>query len=630
MNEIEFLYNYPGIFWIIYIVIAIYVSYRLYKGNKVILFLLRSLSLVLISFLLFQPIISFTNKKEIKTKSILLIDDSRSMRNVNLNENILNLYDKVILNNDSLTEIDNLELLKFSNGRSNLNNFFNSKKFNTMKSENTLSRIDVITDGWLDNQQLSFSENSDIEINFIKPNETIEADLFIKDIILDKYNSKTELIIVPGIKNFKIDSVSVKISSNEHVKISKTLSFNESEIIIEMEDKQEDELLYVEIESNYKEKNYENNRRTIFYGNEHKISTIDFVYDKPDINMTFFVRMLKNSGYSVNKIKADDTILIKNFPVFWNIGLEYKTIIESNKINSYMICDRFGFLDELPRVNQNLISTSVKASDEPLTAFAFKTDNQEFDLQNLPDVLVFSQENKRGWLSVVTDTDNKNIISIDDKLNRIFITIDNIYKLIFTQNAFEPDDRFSRLISNLLNVASKRKVNENIKINPLSDDVFVGEPLIFSGRIYDELGKLEKDIQPILSIDNRKFYFENRDNNFHVQIEFDSIGIFDYTIDVLKSGKQIYSKKSKIAVINDDPELKNSGVNSDVLEFMSRSRSNSKVIPLDSLSYNKPKTKTIIQSSKDSFKLYDNLYFFIILIITLSIEIIIRRLNNLS
>jgi len=166
-EEINLHLTYPAIYFIIAIILIGGYAYYVYrftippvsKLKKIILVTLRTLALIIILFIFFEPILSFTKKIILEPVNLVFVDNSRSITiddgSDRIND-VRNIVDKIIANpmsaNDEINLFgdkvvnlseDSLNKLDFEDPVTNISQVISSIK----RDEKNYSTITLITDG---------------------------------------------------------------------------------------------------------------------------------------------------------------------------------------------------------------------------------------------------------------------------------------------------------------------------------------------------------------------------------------------------------------------------------------------------------------------------------------------------
>ncbi|MEJ2105684.1 MAG: hypothetical protein P8X47_14085 [Ignavibacteriaceae bacterium] len=166
-EEVSLTLNYPVIYLFLAILLIAGYSYYVYrytippvnKSRKILLVTLRALALLLLCFILFEPILNLNRKLNLEPSNLVFIDNSRSMtiddgtkRSTNSKEILNYLLNNASQNNLTFYEFgnsvrdlsaDSLDRVNFSDGSTNLQEVFNYVK----NSEKNIASTTIITDG---------------------------------------------------------------------------------------------------------------------------------------------------------------------------------------------------------------------------------------------------------------------------------------------------------------------------------------------------------------------------------------------------------------------------------------------------------------------------------------------------
>jgi len=218
-------------------------------SNKIrtILFSLRSSAVVLLLLLIFEPLLTITNKKTLEPATFIFIDNSNSIaqkdsvKRINrikeLTSNILSSEKenvKVYLFGQNINSVDedSINLLKFNEPLTNYSNIFNT----IQKEKNPISSAVIISDGIINDgtEPLYDAERSSFPIFTVGIGDSTQIkDVFIKDIIFNQYiyaQKQTELELVVFNDGFENRQVNVQMFEEGKSLATKTLSLSSSGI----------------------------------------------------------------------------------------------------------------------------------------------------------------------------------------------------------------------------------------------------------------------------------------------------------------------------------------------------------------------------------------------------------------
>jgi hypothetical protein len=217
------------------------------KKIRLILFSLRSCAVVLLLLLIFEPLLTVINRRNIEPTSFIFIDNSNSIahkdsvKRINqikeLSNKILTTYSenvKVYLFGQNVRSVapNTLEKLKLDEPLTNFSNIFSSFQ----KEKNSISSAVIISDGIINDglDPLYNAERSPFPIFTVGIGDSTQFnDLFIKDIIYNQYiyaGKETELELLIYNVGFENRQVSIQMYEEGKSFQTQTINLNSSGI----------------------------------------------------------------------------------------------------------------------------------------------------------------------------------------------------------------------------------------------------------------------------------------------------------------------------------------------------------------------------------------------------------------
>jgi len=168
-KEIGFSLTYPAAYLFLALILIAAYSFYVYRytipqinpSKKILLISLRVLALLLLCFILFEPILNFSRKLILEPANLVFVDNSRSMTiedRTNRSSKVKEILDdfSAHASDDNLTfyefgnfirevNADSLDQVNFSDGATNLQDVFNFVK----SSDKNIASVTIITDGVL-------------------------------------------------------------------------------------------------------------------------------------------------------------------------------------------------------------------------------------------------------------------------------------------------------------------------------------------------------------------------------------------------------------------------------------------------------------------------------------------------
>ena len=238
-DEIGLSLAYPSVYLFIALILIAAYSYYVYRytipninqSKKILLVSIRVLALLLLCFILFEPILNLSKKLILEPANMVFIDNSRSMTindGTNRSSNVKKILDDFSANasDDNLTffefgnstrevKDDSLDKISFTDGSTNLQDLFNYVK----GSDKNIASVTLITDGVLTSGSNPYYEAIKLGIPIFTigiGDTTQRKDVEIKKVIHNDYlYAKTPTNIIAAIYNKGFAGQSVTASLYE-------------------------------------------------------------------------------------------------------------------------------------------------------------------------------------------------------------------------------------------------------------------------------------------------------------------------------------------------------------------------------------------------------------------------------
>ncbi len=182
----------------IIIIVGVFLFYRvtspeISRRKQYLLSSLRITYLIIIAFLLFNPILRYFHTKMIKPSIVLLIDDSESMENkfnettkIKRMEQLSDILEKK--GNNKNYDVHKLYLSQYN--KKQKSNTLLLPFYDYLKNEKRINEIQgiyLLSDGWIHDENLSFIQMSQIPVHsFLYETEKTESDLSIVNLVYNK------------------------------------------------------------------------------------------------------------------------------------------------------------------------------------------------------------------------------------------------------------------------------------------------------------------------------------------------------------------------------------------------------------------------------------------------------------
>ncbi len=560
--------------------------------TKIVLITLRSLALVFILTMLFEPTITFNQNVEVKPKSILVVDNSSSIINKDsLNRSddahtfIADFKSRVNGSSEHFTfgkditpiQIDDKTKLLFNESVTNFDNITNY-----FKAKENISSITILSDGILTegtNSYLDF-EKLNIPIFTIAIGDTSQlTDILIKKASYNKLiyiDKTTEIKTVIKNTNLSGSKVSVSLHDDSGILTKKQIILNENGINSVIFDYKPSSIgkqrLMVKVSQLSKEETSENNIYPfVLEVLDDKIKVL-LIAGAPSSDLSILSQsLLKNENIKLNKIiqittdkfidtesnkeKLDsaDIILMIDFPTVntpATILNQVKNNLISNQTPFIFILSQSIDYTKIYRLSDQLPFTTTKLSrNKILVQPEIKSYNNTL-LKNttgwskLPPIYMNTSELVlKSGTTLLAIGNNKNNAT---QIPMLFVSniassraiVLNGYN--FWKWSLQSDNSIERLFSNFISNAIRwLYANNNQKrlfVNTSKDIYNSSETIEFIGNVYDESLSLRNDANVEIKISS---------DNYEKTIKLvpTKIGQYEGTINISKPGDFNYSAK---------------------------------------------------------------------------------------
>lgn len=251
--DIQINYSYSSYLLILAIVLLIIFTYFIHRVTvpplsalkRSVLISLRSISLIVLLFLIFEPVLSFSKKIEISPKNLVFIDNSRSIKIDDGSDrqtkikNIIkdfstyaNFDFNTFGSNIKTVSEDSLEGIKFDEGLTNFENIFDQLHI----EEQNITSITIISDGGINggNNPVFQADKFNIPIFTIGIGDTTKRnDAEVKSIFTNNFiYTETPTQVVATINNYKLGGKSTTLSLFENDKLleQKIITLSDEEV----------------------------------------------------------------------------------------------------------------------------------------------------------------------------------------------------------------------------------------------------------------------------------------------------------------------------------------------------------------------------------------------------------------
>ncbi|MEO8398756.1 MAG: hypothetical protein ABI550_02955 [Ignavibacteriaceae bacterium] len=332
-EKIDLTFSFPSVFFLIALILLGGYAYYVYRytvpavsaPKKIFLTSLRTLALILLLFIFFEPILTLAQKNILKPINLIFVDNSRSILiddGTNRKQNIENFLNKISNKNlpknsevlafgSSIKKIneDSLSQINFSEGSTNFEKIFS----NLEKANENISSIVVISDGAITEGEnpLLAAEKLNIPVFTIGVGDTTKHnDVEIKNVLFNEFfYAETPTTILAAVSNIGFEGKQNNISlfENDNLIEQKNIILNKDgiqNISFEYKPKTSGEKkLTIKVDNLNGEFTFANNKK-VFYINvlSNKIKVL-LLAGAPSPDLSFIKNTLKeDKNLSVNSI----------------------------------------------------------------------------------------------------------------------------------------------------------------------------------------------------------------------------------------------------------------------------------------------------------------------------------------
>lgn len=596
-NNISISFSYEPLVFILGSFIAILYSVFIYRTTlppisrvfKVVLILIRSILLILLVLLLFDPILKITSTKKIEPINLVFFDNSKSISEFsdsNDVDKLSNLYSSFVEETEGQTkyytfgeklkEIQRSTILDFSDRSSRFSSVLNKSKENK-----NISSIVIVSDG-INNDGQAYEEEfsslsspiytigigdtssfNDLKVNTIRSNEVIYI------------NKLTEMECIINNENLYSETATVQLFDNDNLIETQNISLANNGInrvrFPYTATEEGEHKITIFVSSGFEEKNKLNNRKstvinvlatkkkiTIIAGSPNPDLSIitNSVIGNEDYDVASIIELSANKYYLQNQnlqvIEEADIVFFIGFP---SKNSNHNFLTQVDKILTKNATPIFiQFANSLDIINlekyfNKLLPFSVSSPQEKYEETQVKSvftldgllgsgNNILASWDNLPPVYI----NKSTIIpsipsAVLLKSNSKSedpVVFTNQRGTRksIVITASNIWRWKLT--APEKDyNLFDNFISNSIKWLSLNVEKKLFNVKTEKKSYKIGEQIIFSGNLFNEL--YEPIIDGAINLEvynssiNEKYTLNNIGNGlYEVEVKLSTPGKYQY------------------------------------------------------------------------------------------------------
>ena len=668
--------KYPLIILVISLA-AVFLAVKYYLGKETLskkslktLFWLKYLFLSGTVLILFDPKIVFKNSEDVLQKHILLFDNSSSVplggpsdtsafrsafRQFSKDRSFI--FYKFGADADTLPSSDSLDYRDYFSSISS--KAVESVIDRAVSKDNAVSII-LFTDGnFTDANNFSLRTGLPTDIIHGSP-ATNEPDIFIKMI---DYNdnpaagSEKDFTVIAGFEGSSADgNFTLSVSEKNKTLLKKTgkipapgtFTTIKAQLPEMKSDLRELEFTIAPLKG---EKNVFNNKKTAVQRILISSSVLLVISDAPSLDLSFFLKLLRSSGYSFELFYGNEPDKIKDtgkysalisfdLPVkgktagFEKLAKEFgsKLFFTGNRtdltaldritgagLRNYRYLQKEGFISQnFPEAGGFLLNRGpVRISLDGLPTIVY---DQAFVPSNKDFIPLLAVEGEPETPVLYMNSRGENLTMI--------ATFSSFWKLLFNDR----DDNFSSLMQNIIDRTAVDRKSERIRIASSKPEYYSGEKTVISGKILDEnLRPVQVADAEITVVENSltsQFTFEKGEwsTGFYIA----EPGVYTARIKT-GEGENALTKDIKFRILPNDLETSRTGSDTLYLKSFARAR-NGNSFPVDSagavLKRRSGKFDTVTKET--SLNLTRNLWYFLFLLAIFTAELTLRKYKDLS
>ncbi len=594
--------------------------------KKFFLTVLRAVSISIVLVYLFNPILYFVKKISFKEKIVFLNDNSESMKfNFENNPKLKSLFDNSLVDLQKKYEKNSYhqQTYSFANGlNGNKHSSLLTKSISDLSEKKKLdkvSKIFLLSDGWLKDEDFSLLEDINIPINpIIFPVKKNDTDLTIDNVITNKTAYRKENVPILAnvsatqfqgnasailkVNGKKISSKKVDFSKESFQQIVFSHSFQKNGI----------NKINVEIKADsLKELITSNNNFPSAIQILDNRSDVVILSDKLGWDIRFFnkaisnndrletkIYLSKNRVFTAGKIRFElEEILNEN--VISLIILNYGSLKlsgEQVKLIENFVAHGKGLIFQgkiLPEISHVLPVNATKLNRKFLDPLQFTKKSEKYQTfskipasikSDIPpvDYYYVSAKISAEILATIQNDDQSPAIVLGEyeKGKVLFFSFENLWKWQMR----EKTGAYSKFVSDLISWLSNDNARQ-FHAYPEKNNFLQGEIVTIKLQAYDEKLQPLRDLNAKISIKNEKdkIVFEDfllrKDDFFQASIENLKAGKFTFKIIDEKSSQ---NTEGEFIISKTSSEQFDRGFNTPTLAYIAKI-TNGKMIQIDDL-----------------------------------------------
>jgi len=621
-EDISLNLGYPGIYFFAALIVVAGYAFYVYRFTippvskifKTVLVSLRTLALLLLLFIFFEPIVSFTRKIILEPVNLIFVDNSRSLkiddgtnrmestRDISnfIAQNLFSSADEFYLFGENVREIqkDSINKINFEDAVTNISDIFTSIKHDDKNYASVLLITDgVITSG---SNSISSIKTLGLPVFAIALGDTSDViDVSVKRVLHnDLLYTETPSTIETAIQQSGLSGKNVTLSLFE----DNTL-IEQKNIVLSSNGIQNETFTYNPVTPGEKklsvvvsqlnnELSRENNRK-VFYVNvlSGKVRVL-LLSGSPSADLTFIKNCIKeDDNFNVNSItelttdkvlNSNQTNFIDSADVFFLIGFPSSTTtpgllsrvtesIENNNVPFFILLSEYTDLNKLNALAKELpfAARTQFGGTREVQIHVFENQSNNPIIQNnssniigawnnLPPVYQSSYEyiSKPGSEIIAKTKINNNVTNSPLLVSRNFNGKRSIAVLGYNiwkwklQTVREKHNLFDNFITNSVKWLNSPDKFKRVSINSLKKNYSLGEQVEFSAQVYDE------SLNPVSGAEIR-INISSPEYNYELMMQSRGNGIYEGNININTKGDYKYKG---IAALNGEELGNDNGV----------------------------------------------------------------------
>ncbi len=607
-DKINVRFSVDWYYLLIFAVLVFFYAFYIYKNTLPVvsglkrwfLISLRTLILILLAVLIFEPVISVKKNITVRPVNLVFVDNSQSIvskdslqrarRIKNFISRLADLDEKPLIFSfgQSAREIpiDSLQKLYFNEPATNFSLIY--KTFNDF--EKPVASVTVISDGIINEGENPLNKFEKLNVPFFvlgTGDTTTPKDIAISKVLYNSYiyqKKPTTIKVIVSNKNFGKTKAAITLKENSKIVSKKIIDFENSGIKnIEFEYTPQnagERKITVEVSKLKSEDNYGNNRKIVYIKVLKSKIKVLVVSSSPSPDVSFVINGLKrNTDLEVNKLikiarnkflpSGNNFSLIDSSDVMFLTGFPGKFTPASlmNKISSAILNDKKPYFislsgaidfDKLKSLDDILNFNIVNSSDKYLTGqiqivdennplFKHSSANYIKTWNSLPPVNITQSDIKPKPGAKVLANVKINNIELDKPFLISQVKGSNKSISLLGKNFWKwklqiPDKNiplFENFLSNAVKWLRTDLKNKLFKIKTNKKLYAQGEKVTFSAQLYDET---------LTPVDNADISVKIRINGNETDLRLNSLGngLYEGSFEPSGSGDYSFSATAKI------------------------------------------------------------------------------------